>query len=116
MLTYSDLGVTRLLFQVEDAAVLIDYARTRLQSVLAYDQQHNGVLMQTLEAYLADNQSVPLASQQLDLHPNTFRYRLRKVEELLGASLNSTMLLLDLQLACLILRIIDRETLCQLAT
>jgi sugar diacid utilization regulator len=109
MLTYSELGVTRLLFQVENAAVLIDYARTRLQSVLAYDQQHNGVLMQALEAYLAANQSVPLAAQRLDLHANTFRYRLRKIEELVGASLNSTALLLDLQLACLILRIIDTE-------
>jgi sugar diacid utilization regulator len=115
VLTYSDLGVTRLLFQVENAAELIDYARTRLRAVLAYDQQHNGVLIQTLEAYLAANQSVPLASQQLDLHPNTFRYRLRKVEVLLGASLNSTALLLDLQLACLILHIIDTEALFPLA-
>jgi purine catabolism regulator len=110
-LSYTDLGVTRLLFQVENAAELIDYARTRLRAVLAYDQQHNGILMQALEAYLAANQSVPLAAQQLDLHPNTFRYRLRKVEDLLGTSLNNTMLLLDLQLACLILRMIDTESL-----
>jgi DNA-binding PucR family transcriptional regulator len=111
MLAYTDLGVARLLFHVENAAELIDYARTRLKVVLTYDQQHSGILMQALEAYLAANQSAPLASQRLDLHPNTFRYRLRKVEELLGASLNNTMLLLDLQLACLILHVIGTDPL-----
>lgn len=108
-LAYTNLGVTRLLLQVENAAELIDYARSRLGTVLAYDQQHNGLLLQALEAYLAANQSVPLASKQLDLHPNTLRYRLRKVESLLDSSLNDTALLLDLQLACLILRLIETE-------
>ena len=63
--------------------------------------------MDALEAFLGTNQSANEAAKKLDLHPNTLRYRLRKVEELLEASLSDTALLLDLQLACLIIRLVD---------
>jgi sugar diacid utilization regulator len=106
-ITYSDLGIARLLFQVENTAELLDFAHTRMNPVLAYDRRHGGVLMAALEGYLDANQSVPVAAQQIGLHPNTLRYRLRKVEELLGGSLTDIGLLLDVQLACLVLRLID---------
>lgn len=106
-MTYADLGVARLLFQVENPAELREFALTRMGPVLAYDRRHDGVLLAALEAYFACNQSVQEAAQQLDLHPNTLRYRLRKVEELLSMSLTTVSLLLDLQLACLILRLLD---------
>ena len=63
-----------------------------------------------LEAYLRANQSAPEAAVRLDLHPNTLRYRLRKVEELLDASLADINVLIDLQLATLILRLLDEPT------
>ncbi len=104
---YADLGVQRLLFQVENPAELLEFAHTRMGPVLSYDQRHDGVLIVALEAYLRSNQSAPEAAQRLDLHPNTLRYRLRKVEELLGASLTDINTLIDLQLATLILRLLD---------
>lgn len=106
-MTYADLGITRLLFQVENPDDLLEFAHTRLGPVLAYDQRHDGILMAALESYLRSNQSVQEAAQQLDLHPNTLRYRLRKVAELLDAPLTDIDLLLDLQLACLVMRLLD---------
>ena len=106
-LKYADLGVTRLLLQVENPAELVRFARGRLSPVLSYDERHEGILMDALEAFLGTNQSANEAAKKLDLHPNTLRYRLRKVEELLEASLSDTALLLDLQLACLIIRLVD---------
>ncbi|HEU5348303.1 MAG TPA: GAF domain-containing protein [Ktedonobacterales bacterium] len=106
-MTYADLGITRLIFQVENPAELLEFAHTRMGPVLAYDERHDGVLMAALEGYLRANQSVQDAALQLDLHPNTLRYRLRKVSELLGAPLTDIDVLLDLQLACLILRLVD---------
>ncbi|MGE5334008.1 MAG: helix-turn-helix domain-containing protein [Nitrososphaerota archaeon] len=109
-MTYADLGVTRLLFQIENPAELLEFAHSRMGPVLAYDQRHEGVLMAALEGYLRANQSVQEAAAQLDLHPNTLRYRLRRVEELLDASLTDINALLDLQLACLVLRLLDEPT------
>lgn len=106
-IAYADLGVQRLLFQVENPADLMEFAHTRMGPVLAYDQRHEGVLMAALEGYLRANQSAPEAARQLDLHPNTLRYRLRKVEELLGASLTDINALIDIQLATLVLRLLD---------
>ncbi len=108
-LAYADLGIPRLLFQVENPAEVLDFAHTRMGPVLAYDQRHGGILMAALEGYLRSNQSVPEAAQQLDLHPNTLRYRLHKVEELLGVLLTDIDTLLDLRLACLILRLLDKR-------
>lgn len=108
-LRYTELGITRLLMQVENTADLIGFARKRLAAVLRYDQQHGGILMQALEAYLAANQSVARAAHALDLHPNTLRYRLRRAEELLATSLTDISMLLDLQFACLVLRLSDCE-------
>jgi sugar diacid utilization regulator/putative methionine-R-sulfoxide reductase with GAF domain len=106
-MTYSDLGIARLLFQVENPSDLLEFAHTRMGPLLAYDQRHDGVLQTALEGYLSANQSVQEASVRLDVHPNTLRYRLRKIEELLGAPLTDIALLLDLQLAHLVLRLLE---------
>jgi hypothetical protein len=45
-----------------------------------------GVLLQTVEAYLGTGGSVEGASRRLLVHPNTVRYRLRRVGELTGWS------------------------------
>jgi hypothetical protein len=45
-----------------------------------------GVLLQTVEAYLAVGGSVEGASRRLLVHPNTVRYRLRRVHDLTGWS------------------------------
>lgn len=108
---FRDLGAARLLFQVDDPSELIDFARQRLGDVLVYDQQHDGILMEAIEAYLRSEQSVPRAAERLGLHPNTLRYRLRRAEELLGGPLSDVALLLDVQLASLVLRLIDLDDL-----
>ncbi|WP_441957867.1 PucR family transcriptional regulator [Mycolicibacterium houstonense] len=46
------------------------------------------VLAETLGVYLDCFGDVATAAQHLHVHPNTVRYRIRRVEQLLGASLN----------------------------
>jgi DNA-binding PucR family transcriptional regulator len=47
----------------------------------------DGVLTETLRAYLDSFGDVAAAAQWLHVHPNTVRYRVRRLEETLGASL-----------------------------
>ncbi|MGV0811696.1 helix-turn-helix domain-containing protein [Mycolicibacterium boenickei] len=48
------------------------------------------VLAETLGVYLDCFGDVAAAAQHLHVHPNTVRYRIRRVEQLLGASLNDS--------------------------
>ena len=50
-------------------------------------QAHDPALVQTLRAYLDSFGDVAAAAQQLHVHPNTVRYRARRIEKLLSTSL-----------------------------
>jgi hypothetical protein len=54
----------------------------------AYDEQHNTKLVETLRAWLDAFGDVTVASAALYVHPNTFRYRLRRLAEIGGIDLN----------------------------
>ena len=56
-------------------------------------------LLETLVAYLAADQNVNVAAEALHVHPNSLRYRLGRVEELLGRSVRSPATLADLYVA-----------------
>jgi DNA-binding PucR family transcriptional regulator len=47
----------------------------------AYDQQHNTSLVETLRAWLDAFGDVIAAAAAVYVHPNTFRYRLRRLAE-----------------------------------
>jgi DNA-binding PucR family transcriptional regulator len=50
-------------------------------------QAHDPALVQTLRAYLDEFGDVAAAAEQLHVHPNTVRYRVRRIEKLLATSL-----------------------------
>jgi DNA-binding PucR family transcriptional regulator len=47
-------------------------------------QASTGSLLETLSAYLGSGRSLEAAARTLYVHPNTVRYRLRKVSEVTG--------------------------------
>jgi DNA-binding PucR family transcriptional regulator len=50
-------------------------------------REHEPVLADTLQAYLDSLGDIACAAQYLHVHPNTVRYRVRRIEKLLGTSL-----------------------------
>ncbi|MEU8899231.1 helix-turn-helix domain-containing protein [Nocardia sp. NPDC048505] len=73
----------------------------RLTALAEHDSAHAANLVGSVEAYLRAHGDVRTAAQALRVHPNTLRYRIRRVEHLTGMSLAepSDRLLLELQLA-----------------
>ncbi|MFI6294159.1 PucR family transcriptional regulator [Nonomuraea sp. NPDC050790] len=64
--------------------------RTRLLGALeAYDAAHQTDLLETLQAFLEESGNWTSTSERLHVHVNTLRYRLKRIEELTGRSLNS---------------------------
>jgi DNA-binding PucR family transcriptional regulator len=63
-------------------------AREVLGGLLALPDDDRGQLLETLHAYLDHAGSAEQAATVLHCHPNTVRYRLRRIHELTGRSLS----------------------------
>ena len=59
----------------------------RVLALRDYDAGHDGSLVPTLHAYLDCFGDIAAAGHWLHVHPNTVRYRVRRIEKLLGNSL-----------------------------
>ncbi|XVU28343.1 PucR family transcriptional regulator [Actinoplanes sp. CA-054009] len=59
-----------------------------LAKLLAYDAEHNADLVETLSAWLNAFGDAVAAAAALHVHPNTFRYRLRRLAEVGDLDLN----------------------------
>lgn len=75
----------------------------RLAALDDYDRAHAADLRTSVQAFLRAHGEVRVAAAALRVHPNTLRYRLRRVEAVLGIDLSDPedRLLLDIQLAAL---------------
>ncbi|GAA5157827.1 hypothetical protein GCM10023321_36660 [Pseudonocardia eucalypti] len=84
---------TWLLTRRDDAALADRYDRHFGELVGSTD------LAETVITYLACDQDVKLAAEHLIVHPNTVRYRLRRVEALIGAPITAAATVANLYLA-----------------
>lgn len=81
-----DLGVFGVLGAVDQGPVG-EYVRRVLQQLLEYDGRNNTDLLRTLEVYLDEKESLIAAARRLYVHPNTVRYRIEKIREVLKVDL-----------------------------
>ena len=87
---FEDLGTYRLLLSMSDPDALRAFADAMLAPLDAYDREHNGELIPSLQAFLQHNARWETAAAQLFVHRHTLRYRMRKVEELTGRDLTNS--------------------------
>lgn len=100
---FSDLGIHRLLLQVPDLAELRSFADDVLGPLTRADRDRHAGYLATLACYLRENSSPQRAARFLHVHPNTVAYRVRRIEELTGLSLDSYQDRLSSQIALEIL-------------
>jgi DNA-binding PucR family transcriptional regulator len=105
---FADLGPHVRALENQPADWLESLARQALGPLLER-QEEKDHLLASLNVYVDCNRNVVKAADALFVHPNTLRNRLRKVEELLGRSLEETRTLVDLSLGFEALRILGRK-------
>lgn len=80
--TAEDVHIDALMLDLADlAAARGDVATGPVARLLDYDARHQSQLVHTLSSWLDAFGDVGAASATADVHPNTFRYRLRRVAE-----------------------------------
>ena len=85
----ADVHVESLVLELQDLVTARgDQPTGSAARLYAYDQRHQTNLVATLQAWLDAFGDVTVASAAMFVHPNTFRYRLRRVAEVGGIDLN----------------------------
>lgn len=85
----AEVAVDALLMELSDlCAARGEGATGAVARLLAYDLKHRTFLVQSLRAWLDALGDVALAAKAVHVHPNTFRYRLRRLAEIGGLDLS----------------------------
>ncbi len=97
--TFRDLGSFQLLLSLQDDEALRLFCDSILNPIEDGEGTYGGELMRSLEAFIECNGQWEKAARQLYCHRHTLRYRIRRVEELTGRSLDSARDRIDFWLA-----------------
>jgi sugar diacid utilization regulator len=101
---FDDLGVYGLLFDHHRATDLTAFAHRWLGPLVEYDRKHRSELVETLRQ-LFRRRSLAEAAAELHIHISTLKYRVNRIEEILGISVESWDNVFHLELALRILAV-----------
>lgn len=81
---YEEMGIYNLFSELADKRVMQEFIDSTLGVIIEYDRNNNSKLLETLKAYLWNNNSLIHASEQLYTHRNTVKYRVQRISQLTG--------------------------------
>ncbi|WP_285768759.1 PucR family transcriptional regulator [Peribacillus sp. SI8-4] len=85
---YASIEVEDLINQIPKDA-MNRYVLSMIQPIIVYDRENEGELLKTLETYLFSRGRIEDAARALFVHRNTVKFRLSRIEDLLGVDLKS---------------------------
>lgn len=89
IMTYEEMGLYKLLFSLEGQEVLEEYYGETLGALEKYDHANETDYSYFLKIYFELECSVQEVAAELHMHRNSVTYKLHKIEEILGISLNT---------------------------
>ncbi|MGI6056836.1 MAG: PucR family transcriptional regulator [Bilifractor sp.] len=102
---YSEMGLYKLLMNIDDEDIISDYLQNTVQPIINYDRENSTDLLGVLRAYLAHDGSVKETAEQLFVHRNTINYYLGKIKDLTGMDLSSLSVKTQLTTALMLMNI-----------
>ncbi len=96
---FAQMGVYRLLFLLDGQDELLEFYQETLGPLLPTANRGDSTLLETLEGFFRCNGNLSETARAMHLHRNSLLYRLGRIEENLGRSLEDSELRLSLQIA-----------------
>lgn len=87
---WDELGYEKIMYFMRMTNLLDDYHLDYLQPLINYDNSNDTNLMKTLYVYLQTFFSLKESGEQLHLHPNTVKYRIKKIEDILDLKISDS--------------------------
>jgi len=104
-----ELGLYAYLFPMSENAFVCGQCRRQLQRIREYDAQNHTSLEQTARAYVQMSMEIAATAKALFQHPNTVRYRLTKIQKLMGLEGDDALFAPMLSLMINLSRILEEE-------
>lgn len=96
---FEDLGAYRVLYQLKESEAASSFQNETLNKIKLYDAQNDTALYETLVCYLKNNLNFRRTAEEMFVHRNSVIYRIKKIEEITGLSLNDPEARFNLQLS-----------------
>lgn len=102
---YEEMGIYNLFSELVDKKVMQEFIDNTLGVIIEYDMNNNSKLLETLKAYLWNNNSLIHASEQLYTHRNTVKYRVQRISQLTGRDFDDAITRLEFMNAIICMEI-----------
>lgn len=96
---YSDIGIYRLLFELEKVDEMKSLYEEILGILIKYDKKNSTDLVNTLEVYINEDCNLIRSSEELFIHKNTLKYRIKRIEAILSCDLKNLDQILNFSIA-----------------
>ena len=84
LMAAQELGMYTYLFPMSENTFVCEQCRRSLSRIHEYDTQNRTNLFATAQVYVENRMEIAAAAKALFQHPNTVRYRLQKIQKLMG--------------------------------
>lgn len=108
IVTFDELGIFKILSQDFLNEELEDFYNTTLKPLVDYDEKKSTELVKTLEIFFKNTGNLTRISEQLFAHYNTVLYRINRINEITGMSLDDPNHRLNLEIALKIKDLLDK--------
>jgi DNA-binding PucR family transcriptional regulator/ligand-binding sensor protein/GAF domain-containing protein len=99
MISFRRPGVEQLLLSTGEPAALLAFVARYIEPLDRYDEDHSTELRHTLEVFYAQQGRLEPSARELHVHVSTLRYRLERIEKLVGVDPRAGESRLDLEVA-----------------
>jgi ligand-binding sensor protein/GAF domain-containing protein/sugar diacid utilization regulator len=84
VVSFRHMGVQEILLQADEPAALLEFIARYVEPLERYDAEHSSNLLTSLETFYEAGFNLQETARRLDVHVSTLRYRLTRIEDLLG--------------------------------
>ena len=100
---FDELGCLIFLNELKNSVSMQEFYNERMSELIKAEKKNGVQLMKTLECYLKNNRNLRETADELYIHKNSLKYRLKKIESITNMSVNDSQDMFELQL-CLELK------------